>query len=160
MTSPCWLNRGQTFSQNWQKRRQNTISHFGGPNAPWLHPWRSKFTTCKISINLASVGYLFQLTAESLVSLLVGKLFTVSRFLLHHQVHVDVHIFKLIRLCVHSLWSSCSLCGFISHICTTFYYINNTMAYSDVCRKFSWGGHLVADGGHLYLVYTVCDVTI
>jgi len=98
MTSPCPLNR--------QKRRQNTISHCGGrsPNAPWLHPWRSKFTTCKISINLASVGYLFQTTVESLVNHLVGKLFTVSRFLLHHHVHVDVHIFKLIRLFVHSLW--------------------------------------------------------
>jgi len=31
--------------------------------------------------------------------------------------------------------------------------------YSRVCRKFSWWGfHLVAYGGHLYLVCAVCDV--
>jgi len=32
---------------------------------------------------------------------------------------------------------------------------------SGVRRKFSWGGfHSVAQGGHLYLVCAVCDVTI
>jgi len=32
---------------------------------------------------------------------------------------------------------------------------------SGVRRKFSWGGvHSVACGGHLYLVFAVCDVTI
>jgi len=31
---------------------------------------------------------------------------------------------------------------------------------SGVRRKFSWGVHSVAYGGHLYLVCAVCDVTI
>jgi len=31
---------------------------------------------------------------------------------------------------------------------------------SDVRRKFSWGLHSVAYGGHLYLVCAVFDVTI
>jgi len=35
-----------------------------------------------------------------------------------------------------------------------------TTVSSGVSRKFSWGVHSVAYGGHLYLVCAVCDVTI
>ena len=35
-----------------------------------------------------------------------------------------------------------------------------TPAISSVQRKFSWGVHSVAYGGHLYLVCAVCDSTI
>ena len=31
---------------------------------------------------------------------------------------------------------------------------------SGVCRKFSWGFGSGSYGGHLYLVFAVCDVTI
>jgi len=36
----------------------------------------------------------------------------------------------------------------------------NNSPSSGVRRKFSWGFHSVAYGGHLYLVCAVCDVTI
>ena len=38
------------------------------------HYAQETFITCKTRINLASVGYLFQITAESLVNHLVGKI--------------------------------------------------------------------------------------
>ena len=41
----------------------------------------------------------------------------------------DAHIFKLVRSCVHNLWSSC-MWFFTSHICNTIHYTNNTMAYN------------------------------
>jgi len=34
------------------------------------------------------------------------------------------------------------------------------IALSGVRRKFSWGVHSVAYGGHLHLVCALCDVTI
>jgi len=34
------------------------------------------------------------------------------------------------------------------------------VTHSGVRRKLSWGVHSMADGGHLYLVCAVCDVTI
>jgi len=40
--------------------------------------------------------------------------------------------------------------------------VDYTLETSGEHRKFSWGGgfHSVAYGGHLYLVWAVCDVTI
>jgi len=85
---------------------------------------------CKTSINLASVGYLFQITAESLVNHPVGKLFPDSQvgWLLHH-VHVAMFtLLNLVKLCLQSI--KLMYMVFTSHICTTIHYTNNTMAYN------------------------------
>jgi len=39
-------------------------------------------------------------------------------------------------------------------------FIRTTNTSSSVRRKFSWGFHSVAYGGHFYFVSAVCDVTI
>jgi len=41
-----------------------------------------------------------------------------------------------------------------------FIYTTISSLTSGVRRKFSWGGHSVAYGGHLFVVCTLCDVTI
>jgi len=45
---------------------------------------------------------------------------------------------------------------------TTGFYLHGNMRvyYNGVRRKFPWGFHSVAYGGHLHLVCAVCDVTI
>ena len=65
-------------------------------------PRKILLPTCKTTINLASVDYLFQITAESLVKHLVGKIVSRESVWMASSPSCpccDVHIFELIRLC-------------------------------------------------------------
>jgi len=87
---------------------------------------RTYLLPARQALNLASVGYLFQITEESLVNHLVGQI--ASRESGWMVSSPSCPCFQFVRLCVQSM--KFMYVAFTSHIYTTFHHTNNTMAYN------------------------------
>ena len=146
-TSPFSLNRGTTFLRDWQNMRHKIIlQYFGGhgPNASgfdhavlheiyslvqiWKHllPARQRKRSKSLFVPICSKSLQRVLSTIS-----CGKLLPESQaeWFLRHHVHVAMcTFFEFVRLCVQSM--KIMYVAFTSHICITFHYINNTMAYN------------------------------